>query len=119
MSTQCPSCGGDCGRTAKTGCMYGQMSTERERFEVWCESKYGFCPSRWRDDESEYSLPEFNTALAAWQAARAESAAEIEALRKHVGNLCEIARMPNAEHVADAHNVAVRALRAALAAKEG
>ena len=23
MTKQCPSCGGDCGRTAKSGCMYG------------------------------------------------------------------------------------------------
>jgi hypothetical protein len=37
-----------------------------------------------------------------------------------VPDLIEVARMPNAEHVADAHNAAVRRLRAVLAAaREG
>lgn len=35
-----------------------------------------------------------------------------------VRDLSEIVRMPNVEHVADAHNAAVKRLRAALAAKE-
>lgn len=35
---------------------------------------------------------------------------------QHIHSLIEVMRMPNTEHVADAHNKAVRFLRAALAA---
>ena len=36
---------------------------------------------------------------------------------QHIQGLIEVMRMPNSEHVADAHNKAVRFLRAALAAQ--
>lgn len=36
---------------------------------------------------------------------------------QHIHSLIEVMRMPNTEHVADAHNKAVRFLRAALAAQ--
>ena len=36
---------------------------------------------------------------------------------QHIQGLIEVMRMPNSEHVADAHNKAVRFLHAALAAK--
>ena len=41
--------------------------------------------------------------------------AELVAALKGANDLTEILRMPNIEHVADAHNKAVRSLRAALA----
>lgn len=44
----------------------------------------------------------------------AAPAARGGALAKHVKNLIEVSRMPNIEHVADAHNAAVRFLRAAM-----
>ena len=37
---------------------------------------------------------------------------------QHIHSLIEVMRMPNTEHVADAHNKAVRFLRAALAAQQ-
>ncbi len=55
---------------------------------------------------------------AVFQAGAASRDAEIEELvaaLKGANDLTEILRMPNIEHVADAHNKAVRSLRAALA----
>ena len=37
---------------------------------------------------------------------------------QHIQGLIEVMRMPNSEHVADAHNKAVRFLHAALAAQQ-
>ena len=34
MKGQCPSCGGDCGRTAKSGCMYNTPNPKNPKFEV-------------------------------------------------------------------------------------
>lgn len=45
----------------------------------------------------------------------AEQIAELVVALKGANDLTEILRMPNIEHVADAHNKAVRSLRAALA----
>ena len=34
MTKQCPSCGGDCGRTAKSGCQYNTPNPKVPKFEV-------------------------------------------------------------------------------------
>ncbi len=34
MTKQCPSCGGDCGRTAKSGCWYNTSNPKVPKFEV-------------------------------------------------------------------------------------
>jgi hypothetical protein len=65
------------------------------------------------------------SAIAAWnrrapttQAAPAPAAQGDACDAKHIAALTEIVRMPNAEYVADAHNAAVKYLRARVA-KEG
>ena len=57
----------------------------------------------------------FYAGFAAGAASRDTEIAELVAALKGANDLTEILRMQNIEHVADAHNKAVRSLRAALA----
>jgi len=48
--TQCSSCGGDCGRTKKTGCRYGMRPITEYRLPEWSEQDdlAGLVPSEIR-----------------------------------------------------------------------
>lgn len=62
-----------------------------------------------RDEVYLYTADQMRAYVDADRAMRAARDAEDAA---HIKNLCELVRMPNAEYVADAHNAAVKYLRA-------
>lgn len=66
--------------------------------------------ARWREDLA-YKLDRAEKERDALRA-------EVARLRGVIPSLIVVQRMPNAEHVADAHNAAVRVLRAALTTAE-
>ena len=50
MTKQCPSCGGDCGRTAKSGCMYGTKPEKPAHTDHPMRHHDRTCPACQKDD---------------------------------------------------------------------
>lgn len=121
MAAACPHCGGSGHKDdvkAATGAqgLTDQALTAAKQY-AWDFAQhvtYNTAETKAAADRSLAALTAI-LAQAAPSAAQGLNSADV----KHIHKLIEVARMPNAEYVADEHNAAVRHLRALAASKEG